>query len=107
MNQELPDVQAGFRKCRGTRDEIAKPRWIIDKAGKFQENIYFCFLDYVKAFDCVDHNWKILKQMEIPDHLTSFLQNLFAGQEATVRMGHGMTYWFKMRKGVHIVALLI
>ena len=78
MNCERPDVQAGFRKCRGTRDEIAKPRWIIDKAGKFQENIYFCFLDYVKAFDCVDHNklWKILEEIRIPDHLTCLLRNL-------------------------------
>ena len=107
MNQEISDVQAGFRKGRGTRDQIANIQWIIDKSRELQKNIYFCFIDYVKAFDCVDHNWKILKQMEIPDHLTSFLQNLFAGQEATVRMGHGMTYWFKMRKGVHIVALLI
>ena len=102
MNQELPDVQAGFRKCRGTRDEIAKPRWIIDKAGKFQENIYFCFLDYVKAFDCVDHNklWKILEEIRIPDHLTCFLRNLYAGQQATVRTGHGTTDWFQIGTGV-------
>ena len=83
MNQELPDVQAGFRKCRGTRDEIAKPRWIIDKAGKFQENIYFCFLDYVKAFDCVDHNklWKILEEMGIPDNLVCPLRNLYVKKQ--------------------------
>jgi len=91
VNQELPDVQARFRKCRGTRDEIANPRWIIDKARKFQENIYFCFLDYIKAFDCVDHNklWKILEEIRIPDHLTCLLRNRYAGEEAIVRSGHG------------------
>ena len=91
MNQELPDIQAGFRKCRGTRDQIANIRWIIEKASEFQKNIYFCFIDYAKAFDCVDHNklWKILKEMGIPDHLTCLLRNLYAGQEATVRIGHG------------------
>ena len=92
-NWELPDVQARFRKGRGTRDQIANIRWIIRKAREFQKNIYFCFIDYAKAFDCVDHNkpWKILKEMEIPDHLTCLLRNLCAGQEATVRTGHGTT----------------
>ena len=91
VNWELPDVQAGFRKGRGTRDQIANIHWIIKKARKFQKNIYFCFIDYVKAFDRVDHNklWKILKEMGIPDHLTCLLRNLYAGQEATVRTGHG------------------
>ena len=93
MNHELPDVQAGFRKGRGIRDQIANIHWIIDKARKFQKNIYFCFIDYAKAFDCVDHNkqWKILKQMGIPDYLTCTLRNLCAGQEATVRTGHEKT----------------
>ena len=87
MNVELPDVQSGFRKSRGTRDQIANILWIIKKAREFQKNIYFCFLDYAKAFDCVDHNklWKILQEMEISDHLTCLLRNLYAGQEATVR----------------------
>ena len=87
MNRELPDVQAAFRKGRGTRDQIANIRWIIEKAGEFQENTYFCFIDYAKAFDCVDHSklWKILQEMRIPDHLTCLLRNLYAGQEATVR----------------------
>ena len=100
---ELPDVQAGFRKGRGTRDQIANIRWIIKKAREFQKNIYFCFIDYAKAFDCVDHNklWKILKEMGIPDHLTSLLRNLYADQEATVRTGHGTTDWFQIGKGVH------
>ena len=91
MNQELPDVQAGFRKCRGTRDQMANICWVIEKARKLQKNIYFCFIDYAKAFDCVDHNklWKILQEMEIPDHLTCFLRNLYAGQEAIVRTRHG------------------
>ena len=96
MNCELSDVQAGFRKGRGTRDQIANNRWIIEKARKFQEkNIYFCFIDYAKAFDCVDHNklCKILQEMGIPDHLTCLLRNLFADQEATVRTGHGTTDW--------------
>ena len=90
MNRELSDVQAGFRKCRGTRDQIAIIRWIVKKAREFQKNIYFCFIDYAKAFDCVDHNklWKIPKEMRIPDHLTCLLRNLYAGQEATVRTGH-------------------
>ena len=102
MNSELPDVQAGFRKGRGTRDQIANICWIIEKAREFQKNIYFCFIDYAKAFDCVDHNklWKILKEMSIPDHLTCLLRNLFAGQEATVRTGHGTTDWFQIGEGV-------
>ena len=101
MNRELPDVQAGFRKGRGTRDQIANIRWIIEKARKFQKNIYFCFIDYAKAFNCVDHNklQKILKEMGIPDHLTCLLKNLCAGQEATVRTGHG-TDWSQIGKGI-------
>ena len=93
VNYELPDVQAGFRKGRGTRDQIANIRWIIEKTREFQKNIYFWFIDYAKAFDCVDHNklWKILKEMGIPDHLTHLLRSLYAGQEATVRTGHGTT----------------
>ena len=93
VNHELPDVQAGFRKGRGTRDQIANIRWIMGKAKEFQKNIYFCFIDYAKAFDCVDHNklWKILKEMGIPDHLTRLLRNLYTGQEATVRTGRGTT----------------
>ena len=102
MNHELPDVQAGFRKGRGARDQIADICWIIKKGREFQKNIYFCFIDYAKAFDCVDHNrlWKILKEMGIPDHLTCLLRNLYAGQEATVRTGHGTTDWFRIGKGV-------
>ena len=102
MNRELPDVQAGFRKCRGTRDQIANIRWIIKKARELEKNIYFCFIGYAKAFDCVDHNklWKILKEMGIPDHLTCLLRNLYAGQEATVRTGHGTTDWFQVGKGM-------
>ena len=102
MNCELPDVQAGFRKGRGTRDQIANICWIIEKAREFQKNIYFCFIDYAKAVDCVDHNklWKILKEMEIPNHLTCLLRNLYVGQEATVRTGHGTTGWFQIGKGV-------
>ena len=102
MNCELPDVQAGFRKGRGTRDQIANIFWIIKKARGFQKIIYFSFIDYAKAFDCVDHHklWKILKEMAIPDHLTCLLRNLYAGQEATVRTGHGTTDWFQIRKGV-------
>ena len=102
VNRELPDVQAGFRKSRGTRDQIANVRWIIEKAREFQKNIYFCFIDYAKAFDCVDHNklWKILKETGIPNHLTCLLRNLHAGQEATVRTGHGTTEWFQIGKGV-------
>ena len=100
VNHELPDVQAGFRKGRGTRDHIANIHWVIEKARKLQKNI--CFFDYIKAFDCVDHNklWKILQEMGIPDHLTCLLRNLCAGQGATVRTGHGTTNWFQIRKGV-------
>ena len=103
MNWELPDVQAGFRKGRGTRDQIANIRWIIEKAREFQKTIYFCFIDYAKAFDCVHHNklWKILKETKIPYHLTCLLRNLCAGQEATVRTGHGTMDWFQIGKGVH------
>ena len=102
MNHEVPDVQAGFRKGRGTRDQIANIRWIIEKAREFQKNTYFCFIDYAKAFDCVNHHklWKILEEMGIPDHLTCLLRNLYAGQEATVRTGHGTTDWFQIGKGV-------
>ena len=100
MNHELPDVQADFRKGRGTSDQIANILWIMEKAGEFQKNIYFCFIDNAKAFDYVDHNklWKILKEMGIPDHLTYLLRNLYAGQEATVRTGHGTTDWFQIEK---------
>ena len=103
VSHELPDVQAGFRKGRETRDQIANIRWIMEKARDSQKNIYFCFIDYAKAFDCVDHKkmWKILKEMGIPDHLACLLRNLCAGQEATVRTGHGTTDWFQIRKGVH------
>ena len=103
MNCELPDVQAGFRKSRGTRHQIADIRWIMENAREFQKNIYFCFIDYAKAFGCVDHNklWKILQEMGIPDHLTCLLRNLYAGQEATVRTGHGTTDRFQTGKGVH------
>ena len=102
VNHELPDVQAGFRKGRGTRDQIANIRWIIEKARDFQKNIYFCFIDYEKAFDCVNHNklWEILQEMGILDHLTCLLRNLYAGQEATVRIGHGTTDCFQIGKGV-------
>ena len=102
VNCEITDVQAGFRKGRRTRDLIANIHWIIEKAIEFQKNIYFCFIDYAKAFDCVDHKklWKILKEMVIPDHLTSLLRNLYADQEATVRTGHGTTDWFQIQKGV-------
>ena len=103
VNRELPDVQAGFRKARGTRDQTANICWIMEKAREFQKNIYFCFIDYAKAFDCVDHNklWKILKEMGIPDHLTCLLRKLYADQEATVRTGHGIMHWFQIRKRVH------
>ena len=102
VRQELPDVQAGFRKGRGTRDQIANIRWIIEKAREFQKYIYFCFIDYAKDFDCVDYNklWKILKEMGIPDHLTCLLKKLYAGQEAIVRTWHGTMDWFQMGKGV-------
>ena len=102
MNHELPDVQAGFRKDRGTKDQIAKICWTIEKAREFQENIYFCFINYAKAFGCVDHNklWKILEEMGTPDHLSCLLRHLYAGQEATVRTGHGTKDWFQIGKGV-------
>ena len=102
VNREIPDVQAGFRKGRGIRDQIANIGWFIEKAREFQKNIYFCLMDYAKAFDCVDHNqlWKILKEMGIPAHLTCLLRNLYASQEATVRTGHGTTDWFHIGKGV-------
>ena len=103
MNHELPDVQAGFRKGRGTRDQMANICWIIKKPREFQKKIYFCLIDYAKAFDCVDHNklWKILKEMGTPGHLTCLLRNLYAGQETAVGTGHGTTDWFQTRKGVH------
>ena len=112
VNCELPDVQAGFRKGRGTRDQIANICWIIKKARKFQKNIYFCFIDYAKAFDCVDHNklWKILQEMGIPDHLTCLLRNLYAGQKATVRTGHGTRLVPNRKRSMsrlYIVTLLI
>ena len=101
VNREIPDVQAGFRKGRGTRDQTANIRWIIEKARKFQKNIYLCFTDYAKAFVWITINWKILKEMGIPDHVTCLLRNLYAGQEATVRTGHGTIDWFQIGKGVH------
>ena len=103
VNCELPDVQAGFRKGIGKRHQIANIRWIIEKAREFQKNIYFCFIDHAKAFDCVDHNklLKIVKEMGIPDHLTCLLRNLYTGQEATARTGHGTTDWFQIGKRVH------
>ena len=102
VTYELQDVQAAFRNGRGTRDQIANICWIMEKAREFQKNIYYCFIDYAKAFDCVDHNklWKILKELGIPDHLICLLRNLYAGQEATVRTGHGTTEWFQIEKGV-------
>ena len=98
VNRELPDVKAGFRKGRGTKDQIANICWTMEKAREFQKNLYFCFIDYAKGFACVDHNklWKILKEMGIPDHLTCHLRNLYPGQEATVRTGHGITEWFQI-----------
>ena len=103
MNDEFPHVQAGFRKGRGTRDQIANIHWIIKKEREFQKNIYLCFIDYAKGFDCVNHNklWEILKEVGIPDLLTCLLRNLYAGQEAIVRTGHGTTDWFQIGKGVH------
>ena len=103
VNQEIPDVQAGFRKGRGTRDQIANIQWAIQKAREFQKNIYFCFIDYAKAFDCVDHNklWKVLQEVGIPDHLSCLLRSLYAGQEVTVRIVHGTTDWLQIGKGVH------
>ena len=102
MNHELPDVQAGFRKGRRNRDQVANIHWTFKKARECQKNIYFCFIAYAKTFDCVDHNklWKILKEMGIPDHLTCLLRNLYVDQEATVRTGHGTTDWFQIGKGV-------
>ena len=102
VNHEFPDLEAGFIKGRGTRDQIANIHWIIKKAREFQKNIYFCFIDYAKALDCVDHNklWKILKEIGLPDHLTCLLRNLYAGQEATVRTGHETTGFFQIRKGI-------
>ena len=111
MNHEFLDVQAGFRKGRGTKDQIANICWIIEKAKEFQKTIYFCFIDYAKAFDCVDDNklWKILQEMGIPDYLTCLLRYLYAGQETTVRTVHGTTDWFQIGKGVHqgLLTLLI
>ena len=109
MNREFPDVQAGFRKGRGTRDQIANIRWIIEKAREFKINIYFCFTDYTKSFDCVDHykRWKILKKTGISDPITYLLRNLYAGQDATARTGHGTTDWFKTWKGVHQGCILL
>ena len=103
MNGELPDIQAGFRKGRGTRDQIANLCWITEKAREFQKSIYFCSIDYAKAFDCEDHNklWEILQEMGIPEHLTCLLRSLYTGQEATVRTGRGKTDWFQIGKGVH------
>ena len=109
MNCELPDVvQAGFRKGRGTRDQIAKIRWISEKTREFQKNIYFCFIDHANALDCVDHNklWKTLKEVGIPDHLTCLLRKLYAGQEVMVTTGHGTTDWFQIGKGVHQSCIL-
>ena len=108
MNRELPDVQAGFRKGRGTRDQIANIYWVIKKAREFKKNIYFCFIGYTTTFDSVDCNklWKILKEMGIPDHLTCFLGNLYVGQEATVKTEHGTTDWFQIGKGVRLVCIL-
>ena len=108
MNRELPDAQTGFRKGRGTRDQIANIHWIIKKTREFQKNIYFCFIVYAKAFDCMDQNklWKILKEMGIPDHLTCLLRYLYAGQEATVGTGHQKTDWFQIGKGVHQCCIL-
>ena len=112
VNREFPDVQAGFRKGRGTNYQIANIHWIIEIAREFQKNIYFCFIDYAKAFDCVDQNklWKILQEMGIPDHLTCLLRNLYVGKEATVSTGHGPTDWFLIKKGVcegHILSLCL
>ena len=103
MNGELPDVQAGFRKGRGTRDQIANIHWIIEKAREFQKNVYFCFIDYAKAFGCVDHSklWKVLQEMGIPDHLTCLLRNMYGDQEAAVRTGHGTADWFQIGIEVH------
>ena len=108
MNRELPDVQAGFRKGKGTRDQIVNIHGIIEKSREFQKNIYFCFIDYTKSFDCVDHNklWEILQEMGVSDHLTCLLRNMYAGQEATVRTGHGTTDWFQIEQGVCQICIL-
>ena len=108
VNCELPDVQAGFRKGRGTRQQTANIHWIMEKAREFQKNIYFCFIDYAKAFDCMDHHklWKILKEMGTPDNMTCLLRNLHGGQEAIVRTGHGTIVWFQIGKGVYQVCIL-
>ena len=108
MNHEIPDIQGGFRKGRGTRDQIANIRWIIEKARQFQKNVYFCFIDYAKAFDCVDHNklWKILKEMGIPDHLICLLRNLYASPEETVRTGHQTMDWLQIGKGIYQGSIL-
>ena len=108
MNQEPPDIQAGFRKGRGTRDQIANISWIIEKEREFQKSIYFCSIDYAKAFDCMDHDklWKILKEIRTPEHLTCLLQNLYAGQKATVRTRHGTMDWFQIGKGVRLGCIL-
>ena len=107
-SRELPDIRAGFRKGRGTRDQIANICWIMEQGRQLQKNIYISFTDYAKAFDCVDHNklWKILKEMGIPDHLTCLLRNLYAGKKATVRTGHGTTDWFQIGKGVRQSCIL-
>ena len=107
VNHELPDVQAGFRKGRGIRDQIANIHWVIGKEREFQRKMYFCFIDYAKYFCCVYHNklWKVLKEMGIPEHLICLLKNLYAGQEATVRTGHGTMDWFQIRKGMHQVCI--
>ena len=107
MNHELPDVQAEFRKGRGTRDQIANICWFIETAREFQKNIYFCFIDYTKAFGMITANWKILQEMGAPDHLTCLLRNLYAGHEATVKTGHGTTDWFKIWKGAYQVCILL
>ena len=112
VNREHPDLQVGFRKDRGTRDQIAKFHWIIKRARELQKNIYFCFIDYAKAFDCVDNNklWKVLQELGIPDHLIYLLRNLYAGQEAIVRTEHGTTVWFQIERSIsrlYIVTLLI
>ena len=106
MNCEIPDIQAGFRKGRKTRDQTANIRWIMENPREFQKNIYFCFIDYAKAFDCMDHN-KLWKEMGIPDHLTCLLRNLYAGQGTTVRTGHGTTDWFQIGKRVHQGCILL
>ena len=107
MTWELPDVQAGFGKGKETRDQITNIHWIIEEAKEFQKNTYFCVIDYTKTFDCVDHNnlWKLLQKMGIPDHITCLLRNLYAGQEAIVRIGHGTLDWFQTGKGVHVKAV--